>query len=275
MSKKSVKSPKTFNYDKKLNDYISNLEKTKLFPPIIYEIKNNSIYNNTKLNIDNFNFNKSSLSSYTNRLNNTNKSFLSGKSSVDNQLTKNKYRASTSFNIQNFINQYIYNKDKNKFEKKNKNNFHKKPINLQMNSLESPTDESCLCNYNNRSKRDKSNSSSIENYWKAKELKKMLLKMEKMRREQINKENAELRDRPKIDENSRKIAQKLGNNRSFNVFGKFTGLTSISNMITSDRIKKINTCNTCMSSNKEFKIFPKSKIKEKKMKSFNILKIII
>jgi hypothetical protein len=63
----------------------------------------------------------------------------------------------------------------------------------------------------------------MEDYWKEKELKKRI-KLDKLRKEKIYKENCELRDRPKIDENSRKIAKNIVYNSSINVFNRLTNL---------------------------------------------------
>jgi hypothetical protein len=166
--------------------------------------------NNNKLN-----FSKS-LISLNNSRNNKNSSFFSRKKSSVNNIKIN-----SSQSLTNVFTSYISNrdqffkvKDKKINIKKNNKKFHLKFSDFTTN------DDSwipfCITNRINTSK---SKSQSVKDYWKEKEIKKQI-KIEKIRKEKILKESKELRDRPKINPNSRKIAIKISNHSSINVFDR-------------------------------------------------------
>ena len=216
----------TNNYKKnngfsKLYKKISPPNRTKLNSPLFSAFKSsnskNSNSNNNKLYKYN-NYNMDYLNS---------KSFLSEKGNIDINLKDNTFnkKYSESYLGKKKLLNYI-NSDRNKFQKDFKKNNTSYKNKLKSNFSESHTDESfipliSISNRYNTNKSNKSTSLSIENYWKKKEIKKQL-KIQKIRKEKINKEISEIRDKPEIDENSRRIVEKLGYNSSSNVFDRLT-----------------------------------------------------
>ena len=170
---------------------------------------------NVKMFGNNQNNNKS-LISLNNSRNNKNSSFFSRKKSSVNNLKIN-----SSQSLTNVLTSYLSNRDKFFKSKSKKINIKKKSNNFQiMYSDYTSNDESfspyCITNRVNISK---SHSQSVKDYWKEKEIKKQI-KIEKIRKERRLKESKELRDRPKINPNSRKIANKISNYSSINVFDR-------------------------------------------------------
>ena len=222
---------------------ISPTRKTKLNSPIFSVFRSgnskSSFYSNIfKIshfyNLDYLNLTKSANS--LNDYKSNSKSFLSEKIDFDinKKFKKINKKISASDLVKNSLENNIYT-DKNKY--KNKKNKNKNRI--QTNFSESHTDDSYypFISISNRYYTNKSNSQSIENYWKEKEIKKKI-KMMEIRNEKIYKEISEIRDRPKINENSRKIANKLGYNSRFNVFERLSELAK-NKIIFNER--KINT----------------------------------
>lgn len=177
---------------------------------------------------DKLNFSRS-LNSYNDIKNNINKnkSFLLQKRIKNNIIKahKIKKKISKSFLYKNILKSYI-SSDRNKFRKRFNNNK-KNSIRLQMSKYSEihNTEDSIshLQSYTQRNKQNKSYSQTMESYWKEKELKKQI-KIERIRKEKILKEKSEMRDRPKINENSRKIADRISNSSSINVFDRLSGL---------------------------------------------------
>ena len=222
---------------------ISPSRKTKLNSPIFSAFRSGNSKSSFCSNIfktNGFhNVEYLSLSKSVNSLNDyksNSKSFLSEKVDFDinKKFTKINKKFSASLLAKNFLENYIYT-DKNKYKNKNKKNKNR----IQINFSESHTDDSYypFISISNRYYTNKSNSQSIENYWKEKEIKKKI-KMMEIRNEKIYKEISEIRDRPKINENSRKIADKLGYNSSLNVFERLSELSK-NKIIFNER--KINT----------------------------------
>ena len=135
------------------------------------------------------------------------------------------------------------NSDRNKLQKELKKNSTNFKNMLKINFSESHTDESFipLISISNRYNANKSTSLSIENYWKEKEIKKQI-KMLKIRKEKLNKEISEVKDKPEIDENSRRIVEKIGYNSSSNVFDRLTEFVR-NHLILNERALKAKTVN--------------------------------
>ena len=205
---------------------ISPPERTRLNSPIFSAFRSNNSKNSYSskyvgAKMDYSNLSKSVNSLNDNKISNKSKSFLSEKGSVSNNIRNNTKFSANSL-TKNFLTNYIYS-DRDKFIKKdNKTN---KKNRIQMNFSESHTSESFipLNSISNRYNTNKSYSKSVENYWKEKEIKKQI-KIQKIRKEKNYKELCEIRDKPEIDKNSRKIANKLGYNSSLNVFERLSEL---------------------------------------------------
>ena len=227
---KKISPPNSSSYNSPLFSAFRNTNSKNTFTSKYFQ------YNNNNYNAENSNFSKS-------------KSFLSEKGSQDNNNIKylkiNK-KSSSSYLTKNFLTNYIYS-DRDRFNKNIKKMGKLNKNRLRMNFSESHTDEN-LIPWNSISKRyyNKSYSKSIEEYWRGKEIKKQI-KMQKIRKENMYKEICEIREKPKIDENSRKIAEKLGYNSSLNVFDRLTNLAR-NHLIFNER--KLNL----KSSNNDYKI---------------------
>ena len=197
-----------------------------------------------KLN-DKLNFSKR-LNSNNDIKNNRKKSFLLPKRIKDknNKVHKIKKEFSKSFLYKNKLTNYM-SSDGGKIKKKvNNNNKHSIRLQISKFSEIHNTDDSIsqIHNYTQRNRQNKSNSQSIEDYWKEKELKKKI-KIERIRKEKILKEKREMRDRPKINENSRKIAERITSNSSINVFDRLSGLKK-SQLIYSEKISDLKIENS-------------------------------
>ena len=208
---KKISSPRR----KKLNSIISS-DKSGHY-------KNKCQLYKRKNNLDFSSLSKSQISSNYEKSNEiTNRFFYKGNSDCAIK-TKIKTKLSSFLN-RNILTKYLYS-DRNKFKNNNNTSTSKNNNQLQNNFSESHTEES-FAPYNSISYRciqNKSVTHSMEDYWKEKELKKRM-KLDKLRKEKIYKENCELRDRPKIDENSRKIANNIVYNSSINVFNRLSNL---------------------------------------------------
>ena len=210
---------------------ISPSDKTKLSSPIFSAFRNGNSKNsyfsyffrtNNNYNVDYSNLNKSVNSFNDYKINS--KSFLSEKGDFDINMkfNKNNKRISSSLLAKKFFEKCI-NTDRDKSKYKNQNKKNKKRI--EINFTESHTDDSLFpfISISNRYFINKSNSQSIKDYWKEKEIKREL-KMQEIRNKTLYKELSEMRDKPQINENSRKIADKLGYNSSSNVFERLSEL---------------------------------------------------
>ena len=254
----NVSQSKSINFLSDLYKKISPSERTRLNSPLFSALKSTDskcsstfkvfIDNNNNNNNDNLNFSKS-VNSYNDNKNNKIKSFLSKNGMNENniKMRKIKKKISMSYLYKNILSSYICSdrdKCKTKFNNINKKNKSKN-IRLQMkkfsevyNNEESTTPFQSVTNRNNQ---NKSHSHSIEDYWKEKELKKQI-KIEKIRKEKIMKENREMRDKPKINENSRKIADKINYSSSINVFERLCELKK-NQLIYNQKISNIKTEN--------------------------------
>ena len=204
---------------------ISTPYRTNMNSPLFSAIRNNNSKNsysskplifNNNYKLDYLNLSK-------------NKSFLSEKHSTNNYNIKTKLKKigmkiSSSYLAKNFLTNYIYS-DREKFKKNRKKLNKKNDDRIQIKYSESHTDESFIpfISISNRCNTNKSFSQSIKDYWKLKEIKKQI-KIQKIRNEKKYKEISEIRDKPEIDENSRKITEKLWCNSSQNVFHRLSEL---------------------------------------------------
>ena len=229
-----IKSLKNINFliNKKKKKGLSELykkisppDRTNMNSPLFSDIRNNNSKNSYSSNP--LIFNKNYNLDYLNL--SKNKSFLSEKHITNNyniktKLKKDGMKISASYLAKNFLTNYIYS-DREKF-KKNRKIVNKKNNNrIQIQFSESHTDESFIpfISISNRYNTNKSFSQSIRDYWKLKEIKKQI-KIQKIRNEKKYKEISEIRDKPEINENSRKIAEKLGYNSSRKVFNRLSEL---------------------------------------------------
>lgn len=202
-------------------------ERTKLNSPLFSAFKSSDsnfsssykvfMSNNNK---ENLNFSKS-VNSYNGNRSSKSKSFFFNKiANDDNNIKVGKSKKKFSIYLyKNILANYLYS-DRDKPKKKKKKNTKKKNIRIQMKYFDSNhNEESHFHSTTNRNNISKSYSQPIEDYWKEKELKKQI-KIEKIRKEKLYKENLEMRDRPKINENSRRIANRISSNSSLNVFDR-------------------------------------------------------
>jgi len=235
--------------------------------------------NDNKLN-DKLNFSKS-LNSCNDIKNNKNKSYLLSKRIKDNNIKvhKVKKKISKSFLYKNILINYI-SSDRDQFRKKFKNNK-KNSIRLQMSKFSEihNIDDSIsqIHSYTQRNRQNKSYTQSMEDYWKEKEFKKQI-KIERIRKEKILREKREMRDKPKINENSRKIAERISNNSSINVFDRLSGLKK-SQLIYNEKISNLKNENSLsritLNTDKSFKNYiNKSKIEIRNNNYFNSFKQI-
>ena len=91
---------------------------------------------------------------------------------------------------------------------------------------------------------------TLNDYWKEKEIKKRI-KLAKIKEEKAMKELGQLRDKPKINKNSKKIAEKLGSNSNSTVFERLSG--SCNKILFNER--KINLLTQTNKKPKTFKKF--------------------
>ena len=91
---------------------------------------------------------------------------------------------------------------------------------------------------------------TLNDYWKEKEIKKRI-KLAKIKEEKTMKELGQLRDKPKINKNSKKIAEKLGSNSNSTVFERLSG--SCNKILFNER--KINLLTQTNKKPKTFKKF--------------------
>ena len=91
---------------------------------------------------------------------------------------------------------------------------------------------------------------TLNDYWKEKEIKKRI-KLAKIKEEKTMKELGQLRDKPKINKNSKKIAEKLGSNSNSTVFERLSG--SCNKILFNER--KINLLTKTNKKPKTFKKF--------------------
>ena len=91
---------------------------------------------------------------------------------------------------------------------------------------------------------------TLNDYWKEKEIKKRI-KLAKIKEEKTMKELGQLRDKPKINKNSKKIAEKLGSNSNSTVFERLSG--SFNKILFNER--KINLLTQTNKKPKTFKKF--------------------
>lgn len=91
---------------------------------------------------------------------------------------------------------------------------------------------------------------TLNDYWKEKEIKKRI-KLAKIKEEKTIKELGQLRDKPKINKNSKKIAEKLGSNSNSTVFERLSG--SCNKILFNER--KINLLTQTNKKPKTFKKF--------------------
>ena len=157
------------------------------------------------------NFSKS-LISLNNSRNNKNSSFFSRKKSSINNLKINS-------SLTNKLTSYLSNRDYFYKVKNQKINIKKKKNNFHLKFSDYTSNDESLTPFYITNRANTSHSQSIKDYWKEKEIKKQI-KIEKIRKERRLKESEELRDRPKINPNSRKIANKINNHSSINVFDR-------------------------------------------------------
>ena len=97
---------------------------------------------------------------------------------------------------------------------------------------------------------NKIHSITLNDYWKEKEIKKRI-KLAKIKEEKTIKELGQLRDKPKINKNSKKIAEKLGSNSNSTVFERLSG--SCNKILFNER--KINLLTQTNKKPKTFKKF--------------------
>ncbi len=223
-SLQNIKFPLTRNFKKDLSELynkISPSERTRLNSPLFSAFRSNNSKNSYKskplLYYNNYNVEFSNLSK--------SRSFLSDKCNTINNHKYHKLgkKIFTSSCVKNFLTNYIYS-DRGKFRKGYKNGIKKNKNRIQLYFSESRTDESSIPfnSFSNRYNTNKSCSQSIKDYWKEREIKKQI-KMEKIRKEKIYKDICEIKDKPEIDKNSRKIAEKLGcNNTNLSVFDRLS-----------------------------------------------------
>ena len=235
------KNKKSFS---ELYKKISPPYRTKLNSPIFSAFKSSNSINNSKYRNNNYDFlnlSKSVNSLKDNKFNkNKNYFFHNGSSDYSIKPRKMNKKFSSSFLSKNILKNYIYS-DRDKFKNNQKSSNRKKNNLLQNNFSESHTDESIIP-FNSVSYRynaNKSISKSIEDYWKEKDIKKRI-KIERLRKEKIYKESCELRDRPQIDNNSRKIAENIVCNSSLNVFDRLSELAK-NNLYFNDKNSNIKT----------------------------------
>ena len=251
----NVNQSKSKNLLSDLYKKISPSERTRINSPLFSALKaSDSKYsssfkvfmdNNNNNNNGNLNFSKS-VNSYNDNKNNKIKSFLTKNGMNDNNIKMRqvKKKISMSYLYKNILASYICsdrNKCKKKFNNINKKNKSKN-IRLQMKKFSDvySNDESTtpFQSVTHRNNQNKNRSQSIEDYWKEKELKKQI-KIEKIRKEKIMKENQEIRDKPKINENSRKIADRINYSSSINVFERLCELKK-SQLIYNQKISNKN-----------------------------------
>ena len=175
--------------------------------------RNVKLFENNQNNKLNF---SKSLISLNNSRNNKNSSFFSRKKSIANNLKIN-----SSQSLTNVLTSYLSNRDQFFKVKNKKINFKKKNNDFLLKFSDYTSNDESLTPYcvTNRVNTSKSHSQSVKDYWKEKEIKKQI-KIEKIKKERRLKESKELRDRPKINPNSRKIANKISNHSSLNVFDR-------------------------------------------------------
>ena len=231
---------------------ISPSQSQKFNSPLFSALKSSdSNYSSFKVLIKDYkmknklNFSKR-LNSYNDIRNNKNKRFLLKKRIKDRNIRvqKTQKEFSKSFLYKNLLTNYI-SSDRDKFRKKI--NYNKKnSIRLQMSKFSEirNMDDSIsqIHSYTQRYKQNKSYSQSMEDYWKEKELKKQI-KIERIRKEKILKEKREMTDRPKINENSRKIVERITNNSCINVFDRLSGLKK-SQLIYNEKISNLRNENS-------------------------------
>ena len=94
--------------------------------------------------------------------------------------------------------------------------------NIKKNLINSFTENSQCESTTGKNPVNKINSISLNDYWKEKEIKKRI-KLSKIKEEKTMKELGQLRDKPKINKKSIKIAERLGSNNNSTVFQRLSG----------------------------------------------------
>ena len=260
------------NKSKNKNNIIS---KVNTFS-IIQDNKNNNVYQNQMINNETRNkCYKKIIPLKTNKIDS--RLFFNYKKSKPVQLEE-KYKFSNSNKTQ--YNLYFHRSD-NKF---NNNNMNKKTLlnntnkirlnkinkyyqisplfqiltsnrketdrNIKTKLINSFTENSQCESTASKNPGNKIYSITLNDYWKEKEIKKRI-KLAKIKEEKTMKELGQLRDKPKINKNSKKIAEKLGSNSNSTVFERLSG--SCNKILFNER--KINLLTQTNKKPKTFKKF--------------------
>ena len=260
------------NKSKNKNNIISKVNTLS----IIQDNKNNNVYQNQMKNNENKNkCYKKIMPLKTNKIDS--RLFFNYKKSKPVQLEE-KYKFSNNNKTQ--YNLYFHRSD-NKF---NNNNMNKKTLlnntnkirlnkinkyyqisplfqiltsnrketdrNIKTKLINSFTENSQCESTASKNPGNKIYSITLNDYWKEKEIKKRI-KLAKIKEEKTMKELGQLRDKPKINKNSKKIAEKLGSNSNSTVFERLSG--SCNKILFNER--KINLLTQTNKKPKTFKKF--------------------
>ena len=120
--------------------------------------------------------------------------------------------------------------------------------NIRIKLINSFTENSQCDSISTKNTKNKIYSITLNDYWKEKEIKKRI-KLAKLKEEKTLKELGQLRDKPKINKNSRKIAERLGSNNSSTVFERLS--ESCNKILFNER--KINLLTRTSKNKKAFK----------------------
>ena len=210
---------KISDYNSKINEQISKHFK-KMDPPLRNKIKSRLFFN--------FKANKEKFNGKIKYSNNIKSQRSLNLNTSENKLKEKNLKSKSFFRkISNNNNSHINNINKknhfqdslfanNIYSNYTKSNYSKKSVKkLISNSL---TENSCYSNITNNNKHY---SLTLNVYWVEKEIKRRI-KMSKLLEEKNQKEIGQLREKPKINQNSRRIAERLGSNSSASVFQRLS-----------------------------------------------------
>ena len=212
---------KISDYKAKISEQISNHYK-KMVPAMRNKIKSRLFFNfklnkeklNGRIKISNNIKSQRNLNINENILKENNiksKSFFFSKINTNNNSHLNKNKKKVLVKDSPFANNIYSNYTKSNYTQKAKKK-------LISNSL---TENSCCSNMTN----NKHNSLTLNVYWVEKETKRRI-KMLKLLEEKNQKETGQLREKPKINQNSRRIAERLSSNSNTSVFERLSESTN-------------------------------------------------
>ena len=204
---------KQYNQQGKFYYKIKPSVRNKIRQNLFFNFKiNNSVkldgkfkFSNNIKTLNNFNFNKS-----------------------ENKLKENNNSKNKSYFPKKFNNNNLYtNKNKKKFIIFPVSNYMTNPNNksfrneLFSNSMTENSIYNSMISKKTDNNKNQKHLITLNDHWVEKEIKKRM-KIFKLIEEKTLKETSELRDKPKINRNSRKIAEKLGSNSSTSVFERLS-----------------------------------------------------